>query len=66
MNANASGTGDATGDPRKNVTTVERRSERLLVVTRAFDAPARILYDAWTKPELLKRWWAPRSLGVKM
>jgi uncharacterized protein YndB with AHSA1/START domain len=68
MNATASGTKAAAtaAETRKNVTTVERRSDRLLVVTRSFDAPARILYDAWTKPELLKRWWAPRSLGVKL
>jgi uncharacterized protein YndB with AHSA1/START domain len=45
-------------------TTVERRSERELVVTRTFDAPARIVFQAWTTPELLKRWWAPKSFGV--
>jgi uncharacterized protein YndB with AHSA1/START domain len=50
----------------KNRTTVERRSDRELVVTRAFDAPARIVFDAWTKPDLLKRWWAPRSRGVTL
>jgi uncharacterized protein YndB with AHSA1/START domain len=49
-----------------NRTTVERRSDRELVVTRTFNAPARIVYDAWTRPELLKRWWAPRSLGVSL
>jgi uncharacterized protein YndB with AHSA1/START domain len=49
-----------------NPTTVERRSDRELVVTRTFNAPARIIFDAWTKPELLKRWWAPRSLGVSL
>ena len=50
--------------PTKNRTTVERTSERELVVTRTFNAPARIVFDAWTKPELLKRWWAPKSFGV--
>jgi|SRR5580698_271502 uncharacterized protein YndB with AHSA1/START domain len=50
----------------KNRTTVERRSDRELVVTRTFCAPARIVFDAWTKPEHLKRWWAPRSLGVSL
>jgi uncharacterized protein YndB with AHSA1/START domain len=50
----------------KNTTTFERRSDRELVVTRALNAPARIVFDAWTKPELLKRWWAPCSLGVKL
>src|SRR5499433_3440085 len=50
--------------PVKNRTTVERKSERELVVTRTFNGPARIVYEAWTKPELLKRWWAPKSYGV--
>ena len=42
----------------KNPTTVERKSERELVVTRTFNGPAHIVFEAWTKPELLKRWWA--------
>ena len=50
----------------KPSTTSERRSERELVVTRRFDAPARIVFDAWTKPELLKRWWAPKSFPIAM
>jgi uncharacterized protein YndB with AHSA1/START domain len=50
----------------KNQTTVERKSDRELVVTRTFNAPATIVFDAWTKPELLLRWWAPRSRGVKL
>ena len=48
----------------KNRTTVERKSERELVVTRTFNAPARVVFEAWTKPELLRRWWAPKSFGV--
>jgi uncharacterized protein YndB with AHSA1/START domain len=52
--------------PMKNRTTVERKSERELVVTRTFNAPARIVFEAWTKPELLKRWWAPKSTGVSL
>jgi len=48
----------------KNETTVERKSERELVVTRTFNGPARIVFEAWTKPELLKRWWAPKSFGI--
>ena len=48
----------------RNRTTVERTSERELVVTRTFNAPARIVFEAWTTPELLKRWWAPKSYGV--
>jgi uncharacterized protein YndB with AHSA1/START domain len=49
-----------------NRTVVERRSERELVVTRTFDAAAHLVWLAWTTPELLKRWWAPRSLGVSL
>jgi uncharacterized protein YndB with AHSA1/START domain len=50
----------------KNRTTVERKTERELVVTRTFNGPARIVFEAWTKPELLKRWWAPKSMGVSL
>jgi uncharacterized protein YndB with AHSA1/START domain len=48
----------------KNRTTMERKSERELVVTRTFNGPARLVFEAWTKPELLKRWWAPKSFGI--
>jgi uncharacterized protein YndB with AHSA1/START domain len=54
-----------TAAPR-NDTTVDRRSERELVVTRVFDAPARIVFEAWTTPELLMRWWAPESFGITL
>lgn len=47
-----------------NPTTVERKSERELVITRTFNAPAHIVFEAWTKPELLKRWWTPKSFGI--
>ena len=47
-----------------NSTKVERKSDRELVVTRIFDGPARIVFEAWTTPELLKRWWAPKSCGI--
>jgi uncharacterized protein YndB with AHSA1/START domain len=50
----------------KNRTTVERTSDREFVVTRTFNAPARLVFEAWTKPELLKRWWAPKSLGMSL
>ncbi|HEX7086711.1 MAG TPA: SRPBCC family protein [Vicinamibacterales bacterium] len=54
------------GEPgvRKYETTVERQSDRELVVTRTVNAPPRIVFEAWTRPELLQRWWAPKSLGV--
>jgi uncharacterized protein YndB with AHSA1/START domain len=47
-------------------TTVERKSDREIVVRRTFDAPARIVYEAWTKPELFMRWWVPRSMGMSL
>ncbi len=52
--------------PGKHRTTVERKSARELVVTRIFDAPARIVFAAWTRPDLFMRWWAPRSMGVPL
>src|SRR5262245_23902467 len=52
--------------PVKNPTTVERKSERELVVTRTFNGPARIVFEAWTRPELLKRWWVPKSFGMTL
>jgi uncharacterized protein YndB with AHSA1/START domain len=52
--------------PMKNRTTVERKSEREMVVSRTFDGPARIVFEAWTKPELLRRWWAPKSAGISL
>ena len=50
----------------KNRTTVERKSERELVVARTFNGPARIVFEAWTKPELFRRWWAPKSMGMSL
>jgi uncharacterized protein YndB with AHSA1/START domain len=52
--------------PAKNRTTVQRRSEREIVITRTFNGPARIVFEAWTTPELLKRWWAPKSTGMSL
>jgi len=52
--------------PMKNRTTVERKSEREIVVTRTFNGPARIVFEAWTKPELIKRWWLPKSMGMSL
>ncbi len=52
--------------PMNNRTTVERTSERELVVTRTFNGPPRIVFEAWTKPELFKRWWAPKSMGMSL
>jgi uncharacterized protein YndB with AHSA1/START domain len=52
--------------PTKNRTTVERKSERELVATRTFNGPARIVFEAWTKPDLFKRWWVPKSFGLAL
>ena len=49
-----------------NRTTVQRISDRELVVTRSFDAPARLVFEAWSKPELFQRWWVPKSLGMQL
>lgn len=49
---------------KKNATTVERRSDRELVVTRTVNAPARFVFEAWTNAELLQQWWVPKSFGV--
>lgn len=53
-----------TETPMKNLTTSERSSDRELVVTRTFDGPARLVFQAWTTPELLMRWWAPKGFGI--
>jgi uncharacterized protein YndB with AHSA1/START domain len=50
----------------KNRTTVERKSDREIVVTRTFDAPARIVFAAWATPELFQRWWVPQSLNMSL
>ncbi|MGH9887884.1 MAG: SRPBCC domain-containing protein [bacterium] len=49
-----------------NPTTVERTSDREVVVTRTFDAPARLVFEAWAKPELFRQWWVPKSLGATL
>ncbi len=50
----------------KNQTTVERTSECELVVMRIFNGPARIVFEAWTKPELFTQWWVPKSFGLTL
>ena len=52
--------------PTKNRTGVERKSERELVVTRTVNAPARLVFEAWTKAELFRRWWVPKSYGLTL
>lgn len=53
-------------DPMANVTRVERKSDREVVVTRHFDAPARLVFEAWSNPELFARWWLPKSMGMTL
>lgn len=55
---------EAEANSMKNPTTVERQSERELVVTRTFNGPAHIVFEAWSNPELLKQWWTPPSFGI--
>jgi uncharacterized protein YndB with AHSA1/START domain len=50
----------------KNCVTVEPKSEREIVVTRTFDVSARILFQAWTTPELFRRWWVPKSMPLAL
>ena len=52
--------------PVRHRTTVERTSDRDVVVTRTIDGPARIVFAAFTKAELLERWWVPRSMGMTL
>ena len=47
-------------------TTVQKKSEREVVVTRTFDAPARLVFRAWTEPDLFTQWWVPRSMGMTL
>jgi uncharacterized protein YndB with AHSA1/START domain len=49
-----------------NRTTTERKSDRELVIKRTFDAPARLVFEAWTRPELFKQWWVPKSSGATL
>src|SRR5512138_470256 len=58
--------GESEPAPMKNRTTVERKSERELLVTRIVNGPPRIVFEAWTKAELFKRWWVPKSMGMSL
>ena len=53
-------------EPAMKRTTVQRKSDREIVVTRTFDAPARLVFEAWSRPELFKQWWVPRSMGMTL
>lgn len=58
------GLNDNMGSAGANPTRMERRTDRDLVITRRFDAPARLVFEAWTTPALFMRWWAPKSTGM--
>jgi len=56
----------AGNEPTGKRTTSERKSEREMVITRTFDAPARLVFKAWTTPALFKQWWVPKSSGATL
>ncbi len=53
-------------EPAMNRTTVQKKSDREVVVTRTFDAPVRIVFAAWSRPELFRKWWVPKSMGMSL
>ena len=57
---------ESEGTPSKNVTTVERTSDLELVVTRTVNGPPHLVFEAWTKADLFRRWWVPRSYGLNL
>ncbi len=50
----------------KNPTTVERRSDLELVITRTFNGPPHLVWQAWTRADLFQRWWVPKSYGLTL
>jgi uncharacterized protein YndB with AHSA1/START domain len=59
-------TSESESTPKKNRTTAERKSEREMVVRRTVNGPARIVFEAFSKPELFERWWVPKSSGFSL
>ena len=57
---------DSEPDTTKHRTKVEPKSEREIVVTRTFNAPVRLVFQAWTTPELFRRWWVPKSMPLAL
>ncbi len=53
-----------TPQPEKHPVSFERASERELLITRSFDAPAALVFEAWSTPELFRQWWTPKSMGM--
>ena len=58
--------GEMDVSPVSKRTTVERKSERELLVCRSFSAPARTVFEAWTRAEQFQRWWVPKSMGLTL
>ncbi len=58
-------TSEGEGSPMKD-TTVERKSARELVVRRTVAGPARLVFEAFARPELLQKWWVPKSFGISL
>jgi uncharacterized protein YndB with AHSA1/START domain len=52
--------------PANERATVERTSERELVVRRTINGPARLVFEAWTRPELFQRWWVPKTAPITL
>lgn len=50
----------------KSATAVERKSDREVMVTRSFDAPVHIVFEAWTNSQLFEQWWVPKSYGLTL
>lgn len=63
---NASNMSEPATAPAPKRTTVERKSDREVVVTRLFNAPARLVFQAWTQADLFQRWWVPKSMGMTL
>lgn len=60
------GTDERPTTPGTNRATVERPSDRELVVTRTISGPARLVFEAWTRPELFQRWWVPAGAPITL
>jgi len=50
----------------KYQTKAERKSDREFVVSRIISGPSHLVFEAWTKPELFKRWWVPESAPMTL
>jgi uncharacterized protein YndB with AHSA1/START domain len=50
----------------KHQTTAERKSERELVSSRIINGPSRLVFEAWSNPELFKKWWVPKSAPITL